>query len=77
MRPDVDGAAHSRVQSAGLSVRLIGTVGENDAGSLVQDPGWLEYLLAIENGSREPVMIRNVKLLTPEGRYLDSAADYQ
>lgn len=77
MRPDVDAAAHPRVQSAGLSVRLIGTVGDNDAGSLVQDPGWLEYLLAIDNAGGEAVMIRNVKLLTPEGRYLDSAADYQ
>jgi hypothetical protein len=77
MRPDVDAAAHPRVQSAGLSVRLIGTVGEKDAGSLVQDPGWLEYLLAIENAGREPVMIRNVKVLTSEGRYLDSAVGYE
>lgn len=76
-RSNVDASAQPRVQSDGLSVRFIGTVGNEDAGSLAQDPGWLEYLLAIENGGREPVMIRNVKLLTPEGRYLDSAADYQ
>lgn len=75
-QPAAGASAQPRVQTADLSVRLIGTVGEDDAGSLVRDPGWREYLLAIENLGAKRVMIRNVKLLTPEGRYLDSASDY-
>ncbi len=66
-----------RVQSADLDIRLHGALGDGDAGTLVRDAGWLEYQLTIENRGTRPLTIRNVKLLTPEGRYFDSASAYQ
>lgn len=67
--------APTEVQAAGLSVRLIDTVTAKDERALVKDPGWLEYRLEIRNLGREPVTILNVKLLTFQGRYLDSASN--
>jgi hypothetical protein len=64
-----------QAQADGLSIRLT-AAHLADASTPGVDPGWLEYQLQIENRDQRPVMIRNVKLLTPSGRYLDSAADY-
>jgi hypothetical protein len=70
-------AVQAQFRSADLSVRLIGVVGAEQAkGAQVPDPGWLEYLLEVENRGTRSLTVHNVKLLTPEGRYLDSAADY-
>ncbi|MEA3276287.1 MAG: hypothetical protein U9Q81_13560 [Pseudomonadota bacterium] len=66
-----------RFESTELGVRLLKTLGEGDEETLVQDPGWLEYVLEIENRSRAPLTVRNVKLLNRDGRYLDSASTYQ
>lgn len=66
-----------RVQSADLDIRLHGALGDGDPGTLVRDAGWLEYQLTIENRGTRPLTIRNVKLLTREGRYFDSASAYQ
>jgi hypothetical protein len=65
-----------RFRSPELSIRLIGALGEEDDGSLVRNPGWLEYLLEIENLGSRPLRVDNVKLLTDQGRYLDSAVEF-
>jgi hypothetical protein len=64
-------------ESADIRVRLVGVLRAGNQGTLVEDPGWLEYLLAIQNSGRRALEIRNVKLLTREGRYLDSADSHQ
>lgn len=69
--------APARVQADQLDIRLIGSLAQGDGGTLVRDPGWLEYRLEIVNTGSAAVMIETVKLLTAEGRYLDSASDYQ
>jgi hypothetical protein len=63
-------------QTADLGIRLLGSVGPGVEGSLVRDPGWLEYLLEITNRGTRPLTVNNVKLLSGGGRYLDSAAGY-
>lgn len=64
-------------RSADLDIRLVGALGAGNEGTLVLDAGWVEYLLEIENRGKRPLTIYNVKLLTRDGRYLDSAADYE
>lgn len=64
-------------RSADISIRLVGILRAGDEGTLVLDPGWREYVIAIENNGTRPLTIHNVKLLTREGRYLDSASSYQ
>lgn len=64
-------------QSASLSIRLVGAVGAAEGeGTLARDPGWLEYLLEIKNVGKRPLTVHNVKLLTAQGRYLNSASEY-
>ena len=63
-------------ESAHISVRLMGVLSAGDQSTLVKDPGWLEYILAVENISKRTLQVYNVKLLNHEGRYLDSASSY-
>jgi hypothetical protein len=63
-------------RSAEIRIQLLRILQAGDEAALVKDPGWLEYVLAIENTGRKPLTIRNVKLLNLDGRYLDSAASY-
>ncbi|MCG6863546.1 MAG: hypothetical protein LJE70_20150 [Chromatiaceae bacterium] len=71
---DSEGADYS---SADIRVRLVGALRAGDTGTLVQDPGWIEYILAIENTGSKPLTIHDVKLLNLDGRYLDSAVSYE
>jgi len=77
-RPTVPDRTVASVQSASdeLAIRLSAVLTAADDAALATDPGWLEYRLAIENRSQRDIEIRNVKLLTEGGRYLDSARDY-
>lgn len=63
-------------ETADIRVRLVGVLRAGDPATLVKDPGWLEYLLVVENRSTRALTVRNVKLLSREGRYLDSASSY-
>lgn len=63
-------------ESADISVRLMGVLNTGNPSTLVKDPGWLEYILAVENISKRTLQVYNVKLLNREGRYLDSASSY-
>jgi hypothetical protein len=65
------------VKSADLAVALIGIAEQGDKGTLIQDPGWLEYVLEIENLSTNSLTVQNVKLLNLGGRYVDSASAYE
>ena len=61
----------------GIRIRPIGARWVGDAGTPIKDPGWTEYILAIDNTGGEPLTIYNVKLLNRDGRYLDSARSYE
>jgi hypothetical protein len=67
----------SRYESADILIRLAGVLAAGSEGTLVEDPGWLEYVLAIENRGRGTLRVHNVKLLDRDGRYLDSAVSYE
>jgi len=64
------------VDANGLQIALVGVLAAGHPDTLVQDPGWREYLLNVENWTDAPVVIDTVKLLNSEGRYLESAATY-
>lgn len=66
-----------RVQSADLAVALIRIAEKGDKETLVEDPGWREYVIEIENLNTNALTIQNVKLLNQDGRYVDSASDYE
>jgi hypothetical protein len=72
------GSAWTAIQreSDGLQVTLLGIIGEGHDATLVDDAGWREFLLKIENRGVVPVTVNNVKLLNVNGRYLDSASSY-
>lgn len=63
--------------SADIRVRLVGILRAGDEGTLVLDPGWQEYVVAVENSGTRPLTIYNAKLLTSSGRYFDSASSYE
>jgi hypothetical protein len=63
-------------EADGLNIALVGILAAGHPDTLVEDPGWREYLLSIENWTDTTVVVRNVKLLNSEGRYLDSAGTY-
>lgn len=65
-----------RVRSTNLAVTLLGIAGQGSEGTLVEDPGWFEYVIEIENLSSSGFIIQNVKLLNMDGRYVDSASAY-
>lgn len=63
--------------SPDIRIGLVGALRAGDEGTLVEDPGWVEYVLAIENRGRRTLTVHNLKLLTMSGRYLDSAASFE
>ncbi len=60
-----------------LFVALLNISDQTHEGSLIEDEGWREYSLEIENISDSPFTIINVKLLNSAGRYVDSAVQYE
>lgn len=66
-----------RVQSDDIVAVLIGIAKQGDQGTLIEDPGWREYVIEIENLSTNTFIVENVKLLNQEGRYVDSASVYE
>ena len=70
-------SAPVRFESAELRVTLLGVLEPGDPAGAVQDPGWREYQIEIENRGSRPLTVHNVKLLNRSGRYLDSAATYE
>lgn len=62
--------------SADIHIRLVGILSPGNKATLVLDPGWREYIIAVENRGKRPLTVQNVKLLTGAGRYLDSASSY-
>lgn len=66
-----------RMQSADLAVTLVRIAGQGDKETLVEDPGWREYGIEIENLSTNPLTVLNVKLLHQDGVYVDSASAYE
>jgi hypothetical protein len=66
-----------RVQSADLAVALLRIAGQGDKETLVEDPGWREYVIEIENISNNTLTVQNVKLLNQDGSYVDSASAYE
>ena len=66
-----------RVKSADLAVALIRITEQGNNGTLIEDPGWREYVIEIENISTNDLKVQNVKLLNQNGRYVDSASAYE
>ena len=66
-----------RVQSADLAVALIRIAEQGNKETLIENPGWREYVIEIENLSTNALTVQNVKLLNPDGRYVDSASAYE
>jgi hypothetical protein len=66
-----------RVESADLALSLIRIAGQGDKETLVEDPGWREYVIDIENVSTDDLTVQNVKLLSQDGVYVDSASAYE
>lgn len=64
-------------ESRNLRIAFLGYVGAGSEGTLVKDPGWSEYVIEAKNLGRRPLVVRNVKLLDRNGRYLDSASSYE
>jgi hypothetical protein len=64
-------------ESADIRVRLLGVLQAGDQGALVKDPGWNEFILAVENTGSRTLRVHNVKLLNRDGRYFDSASSYE
>jgi hypothetical protein len=76
--PPTPKAVQVQFQSADLGIRVIGIAGA-EQGDLtpIRDPGWLEYRLQIENRGTQPLKVHSVRLLSPQGQYLDSATEYE
>lgn len=66
-----------RIESTDLNITLLKVLGPDEEGTLIENPGWSEYILEIENLSTNPFTIHNVKILNPDGRYEDSASIYE
>ena len=66
-----------RVKSADVAVALIRIAGQGDQETLVEDSGWREYVIEIENISTNALTVQNVKLLNQDGGYVDSASAYE
>jgi hypothetical protein len=65
-----------RVETAELRVSLIAVLVAGQAGTLVEDPGWREFIFDIENLSGSVLTVRTVKMLNTDGRFFSSAASY-
>ena len=66
-----------RVKSADLAAALIRIAEQGDKETLVEDAGWCEYVIEIENISTNALTVQNVKLLNRDGGYVDSASAYE
>lgn len=66
-----------RVKSDSLSLALIRVAGQGNEETLVEDPGWREYFIEIENISTNDLTVQNVKMLSQDGGYVDSASAYE
>jgi len=66
-----------RFESSELDIQVVGIIGVEHGYTLVEDPGWREYLFQIKNLSAMPLTVKNVKLINVEGRYLESAATHE
>ena len=66
-----------RVKSVYLAVALNRIAEQGDKETLVEDPGWREYVIEIENISTNALTVQNVKLLNQDGVYVDSASAYE
>lgn len=66
-----------RMKSVNLAVALIKIAEQGDKETLVEDPGWREYVIEIENISTNTLTVQNVKLLNQDGVYVDSASAYE
>ena len=66
-----------QVKSADLAVALIRIAEQGEKETLVEDPGWREYVIEIENISNSALTVQNVKLLNQDGTYVDSASAYE
>ena len=66
-----------RVKTADLDVTLIRITEQGNEGTLIEDPGWREYVIEIENLSTKDLTVQNIKLLNQDGRYVDSASAYE
>jgi hypothetical protein len=63
-------------ETGDIAVTLSRIITPGEPGALVQEVGWNEYRLKIENRSMQPLTVHDVRLLTMEGRYIDSAETY-
>jgi hypothetical protein len=64
------------VQTPDIRATLAGVLAEGDEGTLVKDKGWREYVLEIQNLTTDDLTVKDVRLLNPTGRYIESAATY-
>ncbi len=76
--PDIDATMPPiRAESDYLAATLIRIAEQGSEETLIEDPGWLEYIIEIENISTNDFTVQNVKLLNQNGRYVDSASTYE
>lgn len=66
-----------QVKSDDLTISLLNILGTDGEGTLIENPGWSEYILAIENNGTNFLIIHNVKILNNEGQSEDSALIYE
>jgi len=64
------------VQTPDIRVTWAGVLKEGDEGTLVKNKGWREYVLEIQNLTTDDLTVKDVRLLNPTGRYIESAASY-
>ncbi|WP_141699247.1 hypothetical protein [Candidatus Thiosymbion oneisti] len=64
-------------RSPGIRIRLINALRAGDRGTLLESPGWVEYVFAIDNTGSRPLTVHDVKLLNADGRYLAAADSYE
>jgi hypothetical protein len=60
-----------------LTVILLNISGQDEEGTLIENPGWSEYMLEIENHSSKFLTILNVKILNFDERYEEFAFIYE
>ncbi len=66
-----------QVESSDLTITVLNIIGQEEEGTLIENPGWSEYIFEIENHSTNLLTIDNVKILNVDGRYEDSASNYE
>lgn len=66
-----------RFESRDLALRIVEARGTSEQGAEAADGGWREYMVELENRARIPLTLRDVKLLSGEGRYYPSAGRFE